>query len=77
MMRLPASKVVPAERYAIVCGMLKIISLLLAKKEKEVLGIGRLHDLSVMNRLHVQVVGIWQGFWRHKNGSDWRGIIKP
>lgn len=35
MIRLPASKVVPAERYAIVFGMLKIISLLSAKMTKE------------------------------------------
>jgi hypothetical protein len=34
MMRLPASKVVPAERYAIVFGMSKIISLLSVKTTK-------------------------------------------
>jgi len=33
MIRLPASKVVPAERYAIVLGILKIISLFVSEED--------------------------------------------
>src|SRR5579859_3501196 len=72
MIKLPASNVVPAERKAIVFGILKIISLKLAifYGKWVVLGICFLYDAAIVNRLHFQMMRILKSLRRNKYRSN-------